>query len=150
MEKYQLYTLSQELLGTRARSSYYPMFLFEQFIWFKLKDVKEGRPYEIATSAKFLETFLESDFDEWNLLCDLYLHELACPLDLHWNPTPVLGDVQLRDFSSFVSNHVQWERSFQTFSRNEAHSNLWIRSKPQNPHLLLARHQNVLSCPIQY
>ena len=37
VEKDQLYTLSQELLGTRVPSSSYPVFLFEQFIWFKLK-----------------------------------------------------------------------------------------------------------------
>ena len=64
VEKYKLYTLSQELLGTRVPSSSYHVFLFEQFIWFKLRAVKEGRSYEIETSAKFLETFLESDFED--------------------------------------------------------------------------------------
>ena len=144
VEKDQLYTLSQELLATRVPSSSYPVFLFEQFIWFKLRAVKEGRPYEIATSAKFLETFLESNFKDQNLLCELDLHELACILDLQSNPVPFSGDVQLRAFASFVSNHAQWERSFQTFSHTEAHSNLWIRSEPQNPRLLLARHHSVL------
>ena len=91
-EKDQIYALSQELLGTRVPSFSYPMFLFEHFIWFKLRAVKEGRPYEIATSAKLLETFLESDFEDHNLLCELYLHELACPLDRHSNPIPFLGD----------------------------------------------------------
>ena len=51
VEKDQLYTLSQELLSTGAPYPSYPVFLFEQFIWFKLKAVKEGRPYEMATSA---------------------------------------------------------------------------------------------------
>ena len=58
VEKDQMYTLSQELLSTRAPSPSYPVFLFEQFICFKLKPVKEGRPYEMATSAQFLETFM--------------------------------------------------------------------------------------------
>ena len=107
MEKDKLYTISQELLGTRVPSSSYPLFSFEQFIWFKLRVVKEGRPYEITTSAKFLERFLESDFEDQNLLCELYLHELACPLDLHSNPIPFSGDFQVRDFSTFVINHVQ-------------------------------------------
>ena len=98
--------LFQELLGTRVPSSSYPVFLFEQFIWFKLRAVKEGRSYEIETSTKFLETFLGSDFEDQNLLCELYLHELAFPLDHNSNPVPFSGDVQLRDFSSFVSNHV--------------------------------------------
>ena len=88
--------------------------------------MKEGRSYELETSAKFLETFLGSDFEDQNLLCELYLHEMACPLDRHSNPVLFSSDVQLRDFASFVRNHVQWERSFQTFSHNEAHSNLWI------------------------
>ena len=56
VEKDQKYALSQELLGNRVPSSSYPVFLFEQFIWFKLRAVKEGRSYEIETSAKFLET----------------------------------------------------------------------------------------------
>ena len=93
-------------MGTKVPSSSYPVFLFDQFIWFKLKAIKEGRPYEIATLAKFLETFLESNFEEQNLLCDLYLHELAYPLDRHSNLIPFSGDVQLRTFASFVSNHV--------------------------------------------
>ena len=104
---------------------------------------------KIATSAKFLETFLGSDFEDQNLLCDIYLHEMACPLDRHSNPAPFLGDVQLRDFFSFVSNHVQSEISFQTFSHNESHSNLWVRSEPQTPRLLLAHQQHRIACPIQ-
>ena len=80
-------------MGTIVPSSSYPLFLFKHFIWFKLKAIKEGIPYEIATLAKFLETFLASDFIEQNLICELYLHELSCPLDHYSNPTPLLGDV---------------------------------------------------------
>ena len=148
-DKDQMYDLSRELIGTRKPSSSYPVFLFEQFVWFKLKAVQEGRLFEIATSEKFLETFLGSNFEEQNLLCELYLHEMACPMDRHSNPVPFAGDVQLRAFASFVNNHVQWERSFQTFSHNEGYANLWIRSEPQNPGILLARYKNFLSIPSQ-
>ena len=92
-EKEQMYALSQKLLGTRVPSSSYPVFLFEQFVWFKLRAMKEGRSFEITTSAKFLETFLRSSFEDQNLLCELYSHEMACPLDLHSKPVPFLGDV---------------------------------------------------------
>ena len=106
-EKEQMYSLSQELLGTRNPSSSYPVFLFEQFVWFKLKAVQEGSSFEITTSAKFLETFFGSNFEEQNLLCELYLHEMACPLDRHSNPVPFAWDVQLRAFASFLINHTQ-------------------------------------------
>jgi len=88
-----MYALSQEILGTRVPSSSYPVFLFEQFVWFKLRAMKEGRSFEITNSTKFLETFLRSNFEDQNLLCELYLHEMACPLDRHSNPVPFLGDV---------------------------------------------------------
>ena len=87
---------------------------------------------------------MESNFVEQNLLCELCIHEMACPLDLHSNPAAYLGDVQLRGFASFVSNHVQWKRSFQTYSHNEASTNLWVRSEPQSPHILLALQQQRL------
>ena len=74
---------------------------------------------------------------------------MACPLDRHSNPVPFAGDVQLRAFASFVSNHVQWEMSFHTFSHNEGYTNLWIRSEPQNPGILLARYRSFLSRPPQ-
>ena len=144
-----MYDLSRELISTRKPSSSYPVFLFEQFVWFKLKAVQEGRLFEIATSEKILETFLGSNFEEQNLLCELYLHEMACPMDRHSNLVPFAGDVQLRAFASFVNNHVQWERYFQTFSHNEAHTNLWIRSEPQNPGILVARYKGFLSSPSQ-
>ena len=105
-EKEQMYALSQEILGTRVPSSSYPVFLFEYFVWFKLRVVKEGMSFEITTSTKFLEMFLRSNFEDQNLLCELYLHEMACPLDRHSNPVPFSGDVQLRDFASFVRNHA--------------------------------------------
>ena len=92
-EKHQMYALSQELLGTRVPSSSYPIFLFEQFIWFKLRGLKEGRSFEIKTSAKFLETFFRSNFEDQNLLCELYLHEMDFPLYRHSNPLSFLGDV---------------------------------------------------------
>ena len=91
-EKEQMYALSQELLSTRVPSSY-PVFLFEQFVWFNLRAVKEGRSFEITTSTNFLETFLRSNFEDQNLLCELYLHEMAFPLDRHSNPVPFSGDV---------------------------------------------------------
>ena len=90
-----MYALSQELMGTRNPSSSYLVFLFEQFVWFKLKAVKERRSFEIATSAKFLETLFGSNFEDQNLLCELYLHEMTCPLDRHSNLVPFAGDVQL-------------------------------------------------------
>ena len=99
-------------MSFKAPSPSYSVFLYEQLTLFKLKALKEGRPYQLTPFAQFLETFMESSFTEQNLICEFYLHEMACPLDLHANPVIYLGDVQLRAFSSFDKNHAQWERAF--------------------------------------
>ena len=129
-EKDQLYAFSMELMSFRDPSPSYSVFLYEQLNLFRLKALKEGRPYQLTPSAQFLETFMERSFTEQNLLCEFYLHEMDFPMDLHSNLAPYLGDVQFRDFPYFVHNHVQWERAFQTTSQNEANSNLWIRIEP--------------------
>ena len=90
---------------------------------------------------------MESSFNEQNLLYKLYLYEMACPMDIHSNPSPYLGDVQLRAFASFVNNHVQWENVFHIISQNEARSNMWIRSEPQSPQVLLTLHGRRLTSP---
>ena len=54
-----MYILSQELMSSRAPYSSYPVFLHEQFTWFKMKALKEGIPYEVASSNQFLETFMK-------------------------------------------------------------------------------------------
>ena len=53
-----------KIIGYQSTILLLPVFLFEQFIWFKLRAVKEGRSYEMETSAKFLETFMGSDFED--------------------------------------------------------------------------------------
>ena len=79
-------------MSSRDPSPSYPVFFYEQYTWFKLKALKEGRPYEVESSNQFMDTFMESNFTEKYLLCEIYLHEMACPLDRHSNPTPYLGD----------------------------------------------------------
>ena len=116
-EKEQMCTLTQELLSCRDPSPSYPVFLFQQMTLLKIRALKEGRPWKIMTTPHFLENFTRSDFAEHNFLCELYLHEMACLMDPQSNPVPHIGDIHLRSFTSFVTNHMhQWNAS-QTIHR---------------------------------
>ena len=79
-----MYILIQELLSYRAPSPSYSIFIFEQTTLFKIRSLKEGKPYHIMTTPQFLDTFTQSDFLRHNLLCELYLHEMACLMDSQW------------------------------------------------------------------
>ena len=50
-EKDQLYALFQEIMSFRAPSPSYQVFLYEQLTLFKLKALKEGRPYQLTPTA---------------------------------------------------------------------------------------------------
>ena len=94
-----------------------------------------------------MDTFIKNDFSDQNLLCELFLHERACPMDAHSNPVPYLGDIQLRAFTSFVTNHMHWWSAIQTIQNNEETSTLWVRSEPQSPTSLRIRHMRQLQSP---
>jgi hypothetical protein len=71
----------------------YPVFLNEQLTLFKLKAIKEGRPYKFISASEFLEKNSPSDFLDQHFLCEIYLHEQACMLDTKFNHVPYVGDV---------------------------------------------------------
>ena len=86
-----MYILIQELLSYRVPSPSYSVFLFEQMTLFKIRSLKEGKPYHIMITPQFLDTFTQSDFPRLNLLCELYLHEMECLMEFQSNPIPYIG-----------------------------------------------------------
>jgi hypothetical protein len=121
------------------------IFLHEQLTLFKLKSIKEGRPYKMISASEFLETFSQSDFSDQHFLCELYLHEQACLLDIKFNLVPYVGDVQLRAFTYFVNNQEKWWNSFHTIQKNEGEATLWIRGEPHTPVTIFNIHRHLLS-----
>ena len=73
-EKYNMYTLSQELLSCRGSYPSYSVLLYDEITLYNLKYLKEGRPHQLVTVPQFLDTLSQSDFFEKNLLCELYLY----------------------------------------------------------------------------
>ena len=64
------------------------------------------------TPPQFLDTFTQSDFFEQKLLCELYLHEMARLMDPQSNLVPHIGDIHLREFTYFFTNHMhRWNAS---------------------------------------
>jgi len=144
-----MYNLVEQVLICRSPSPSYSIFLYEQMTLFKIKAVKEGRPHKIALSFDFMDTFSHSEIEEQHLLCELYLHEFACPMDRRYNITPLVGDIQIRSFTSFVNNHVTWRNAFQTVRKNEVNASLWIRGEPLDANTIIKKHQDLLSQPEQ-
>jgi len=142
-----MFSLVQKLMATRKPSVNYSLFLSERLVYFQLKAIKDGRPYELITSEKFVETFNEAPESDQHLLCELYLHNEAIPDNRRVNLIPIAGDIQIRAFVSFLSNQLTWQTAFTASSHNEENRLLWIRPEPLSPAMFIAQYHKFLQKP---
>jgi len=80
----------------------------------------------------FLDLFFSCDFDEKNLLCELFLQNIfvenySLPMDV--NLSPYIGDLQLWVFISFMRNQIDWHLATKSSAINEEKEKLMIRSR---------------------
>jgi len=123
------------------------MFLTERLAFFQVKAIRNGRPHEVCTPQQFVKTFTEASVNEQNLLCELYLHNEAMPEDRKLNLIPLVGDIHIRAFVSFLANQLTWKNSFLSIKHNEDNRLLWIRPKPHNDAIFFVEYHQFLREP---
>jgi len=143
----QMFELVQRLLATRKPSFNYAIFLRERLMFLQMKAVRDGIPHQVITSDQFMQTFAEAPKNDQNMLCELYLHNEAMSEDRTTNIIPIVGDIQLRAFTTFLANQLTWQNSFISAQYNEQNYLLWIRAEPKNLATFIAQHQNISRHP---
>ena len=119
-DKAHMLTITQELLACRSPATAYALFLQEQCLYFQLTSIYEQFPYQFKDYMEFLEAIRESDLHRQHLMCELYMHGFILETKQKFNIRPFLGDIQLRDFVSFMLNQMKWDLAFTTFEANQA------------------------------
>jgi hypothetical protein len=140
----KIFDLLHSLIGTRKPSCNYSLFLVERLIWFQIKSLVEGKPYEVIEPTDFVKTFLAASIKDQHLLCEGYFHNEAIPENRRLNINPLVGDVQLRAFTSFLYNQILWQSNFSTVSQNEDKKLLWIRPEPERAARFISEYYEVL------
>ena len=108
----------QRIRATRKPFFNYEIFLRERLTFLQIKAVRDGRPHQVTTSEKFIETFTQAPNNDQNLLCELYLHNEAMFEDRKMNILPLAGDIQIRAFISFLANQLTWQNAFISAQHN--------------------------------
>ena len=67
-----------------------------------------------------------------NLLCELYLHNLALPNDIEWNSILYIGHVQLIAVMSWMQNEISREHQAMSYRDKEMIVPLFMRTKVKN------------------
>lgn len=127
-----MFDLVQRLLAARKPSSNHSLFLVECLAFFQIKVINDGRTHELSRPKQFVKTFAEASTSDQHLLCELYLHNYAIPENRKLNLNSLIGNVQLREFVSFLANQITWQTTFLSARHNEGNHLLWIRYEPQN------------------
>jgi hypothetical protein len=141
------FDMMQKLMATRKPSCNYSLFLMERLMWFQIKSIIEGKPHEVILSADFIKTFVAASTRDQHLLCEAYFHNEAIPENRLLNINPLVGDVQLRAFTSFLLNQILWQGDFSAAQNNEDNRLLWIRPEPQRAATFIAQYYAFLKQP---
>ncbi len=82
-----------ELVNCRSPSLVYTLFLKEKMINFQLSRITQGLNPSLHTPQEFYAIFKLVLMALENLLCELYVHNLAILDDKDWNSLLYVGDV---------------------------------------------------------
>jgi hypothetical protein len=126
----KIFDLMHTLIATRKPSCNYSLFLLERLTWFQIKAIIEGKSHEVIQPTDFFKTFLAASIWDQHLLCEAYFHNEAIPENKLLNINPLVGDVQLRAFTSFLYNQILWQSDLLAAKHNEDNKLLWIRPEP--------------------
>jgi hypothetical protein len=143
----KIFDLMHSLIATRKPSCNYSLFLVERLIWFQIKSIVEGKSHEVIEPTDFVKTFLAASTKDQHLLCEAYFHNEAIPENRLLNINPLVGDVQLRAFTSFLYNQILWQSNFSTVRHNEDNKLLWIRPEPERAARFISEYYEVLKKP---
>jgi hypothetical protein len=140
----KVFDMMQQLMATRKPSCNYSLFLMERLIWFQIRSVIEGKPHEVISSIDFIQTFEAASTKDQHFLCEAYFHNEAILENRTLNINPLVGDVQLRAFTSFLLNQITWQGDFSAAKNNEDNRSLWIRPEPQRAAIFIAQYHAFL------
>jgi hypothetical protein len=140
----KVFDMIQQLMATRKPSRNYSLFLMERLMWFQLRSIIEGKPYEVISSIDFMQTFEAASTKDQHFLCEAYFHNEAILENRTLNMNPLVGDVQLRAFTSFLLNQITWQGDFSAAKNNEDKRSLWIRPEPQRAGIFIAQYHAFL------
>jgi hypothetical protein len=143
----KIFDLMHTVMATRKPSCNYSLFLMERLTWFQIKSLIEGNSHEVIQPTDFVKTFLAASTRDQHLLCEAYFHNEAIPDNRLLNINPLVGDVQLRAFTSFLYNQVLWQSDFSAAKHNEDNKPLWIRPEPERAARFISEYYEVLKKP---
>lgn len=102
---------------------------------------------QIQNPQQLSELCSTSSSEDKAKLAEFYLHNLALPNEVSWDPNIALGDMRLMAFASWLNHEDQRAAEAKSVMNRELTEPLFIQAEPEDPVALISAHQKLSTDP---
>ena len=136
-----------EAIQCRHPARSYGLYLKDQWLQFQINTLAQRGISPFQNAQQFSELCSTSSSQDKAKLAEFYLHNLALPNEVSWDPNTALGDMQLMEFASWLNHEDQRAAEVKSAMNKELNEPLLIRAEPEDPIALISAHQNLSTDP---
>jgi len=138
---------AMEAIQCRQPAKSYGLYLKDQWLQFQINTLAQRGISQLQDPQQFSELCSTSSSEDKAKLVEFYLHNLALPNVVSWDPNTALGDTQLMAFASWLNHEDQRAAEAKSVMNRELNEPLLIRTEPKDPVALISAHQHLSTDP---
>jgi len=138
---------AMEAIQCKKPAKSYGLYLKDQWLQFQINTLAQRGISQIQDPQQFSEFCSTSSSEDKAKLAEFYLHNLALPNVVSWDPNTALGDMQLMAFASWLNHEDQRAAEAKSVMNRELNEPLLIRAEPEDPVALISAHQHLSTDP---
>ena len=138
---------AMEAIQCRQPAKSYGLYLKDQWLQFQINTLAQRGISQIQSPQQFYELCSTSSSEDKAKLAEFYLHNLALPNEVSWDPNTALGDMQLMAFASWLNHEDQRAAEEKSVMNRELNDPLFIRAEPEDPVALISAHKHLSTNP---
>ena len=139
---------AMEAIHCRQPAKSYGLYLKDQWLQFQINTLAQRGISQIQDPQQFSELCSTSSSEDKAKLVEFYLHNLALPNVVSWDPNTTLGDMQLMSFASWLNHEDQRAAEAKSVMNRELNEPLFIRAEPEDRVALISAHKHLSTDPI--
>ena len=138
---------AMDAIQCRQPGKSYGLYLKDQWLQFQINTLVQRGISELQDPQQFTEVCSTSSSEDKAKLAEFYLHNLALPNVVSWDPNTTLGDMQLMAFASWLNHEEKRAAEAKVVMNRELNEPLLIRPEPGDPVALISAHQHLSTDP---
>ena len=138
---------AMEAIQCRHPARTYGLYLKDQWLQFQINTLAQRGITPFQNQQQFSELCSMSSSEDKAKLAEFYLHNLALPNEVSWDPNTTLGDMQLMALASWLNHEDQRAAEVRAALSKEVTEPLFIRAEYEDPITIITEHQSLATDP---